>query len=81
MQTRLYLCEGDLCLDGAGGDVVEGAADPDGLAGAEPGAVDAHRRVHRALQELHAHRGQLALLRDRALELLAVDVDRLCKDY
>ena len=59
---------------------MEGAADADGLAGAEPGAVDAHRRVHRALQELHAHRGQLALTGDWALELLAVDVDRLRKD-
>ena len=47
---------------------MEGAADPDRLAGAEAGAVHAHRRVDGALQELHAHRG-LGLSADRALKL------------
>ena len=74
--TELYLSQRNLRLDRARGDVVERAADPDGLAGAEPGAVDRHRRVDGALQEFHAHRG-LRLSADRTLELLSGDVDRL----
>ena len=73
------LHEGECFVSMVGHGVVERAADPDGLAGAEPGAVDRHRRVDSALQELHAH-GGLGLPADRTLEFLSGDVDRLDRD-